>query len=154
MTDSEGKAHIIVPLSEKVGTRATTHITGSWRSLFRHGWRKESWLTSPPTPPPAAAGRRSVRPSVAVRPNRRSRPSEAAGLVVRPSVDTLLGSKGRPSKATAAGLVVRPPVTARPGRRDRPSEAAGHILCYHVYCGSQKENEIKDGDNILYLIPL
>ncbi len=33
MTDSEGKARIIVLLSKKVGTRTTTPITGSWRSL-------------------------------------------------------------------------------------------------------------------------
>ena len=33
MTDSEGKAPIIVLLSKKVGTKATTLITGSWRSL-------------------------------------------------------------------------------------------------------------------------
>ena len=32
MTDSEAKAHIIVPLSRKVGIRATTHIAQSWRS--------------------------------------------------------------------------------------------------------------------------
>jgi hypothetical protein len=33
VTDSEGKAPFIVPLSKKVGTKATTPITGSWRSL-------------------------------------------------------------------------------------------------------------------------
>ena len=33
MTDSEGKSPIIVPLSKKDGTRATTPITGSWQSL-------------------------------------------------------------------------------------------------------------------------
>jgi hypothetical protein len=33
VTDSEGKAPIIVLLSKKVGTRATTFNTGSWRSL-------------------------------------------------------------------------------------------------------------------------
>ncbi len=33
MTDSEGKTPIIVLLSKKDGTRATTPITGSWRSL-------------------------------------------------------------------------------------------------------------------------
>ena len=33
MTDSEAKAHIIVPLSRKVGIRATTHIAQSWRSV-------------------------------------------------------------------------------------------------------------------------
>ena len=33
MTDSEGKSPIIVPLSKKDGTRATTPITGSWRSV-------------------------------------------------------------------------------------------------------------------------
>ncbi len=42
VNDSEGKAHIIVPLSKKVGTRATTHITGSWRSLegTSQRWRR------------------------------------------------------------------------------------------------------------------
>ena len=34
MTDSEAKAHIIVPLSRKVGIRATTHIAQSWRSVI------------------------------------------------------------------------------------------------------------------------
>jgi hypothetical protein len=33
VTDSEGKTPIIVPLSKKDSTRATTPITGSWRSL-------------------------------------------------------------------------------------------------------------------------
>ncbi len=33
MTESEGKAPIIVPLSKKDGTRATTPITCSWWSL-------------------------------------------------------------------------------------------------------------------------
>jgi hypothetical protein len=35
VTDSEDRAHTIVPLSIKVGTKATTHTTGSWRSLDR-----------------------------------------------------------------------------------------------------------------------
>ncbi len=33
MTDSEGKDLDIVPLSKKVGTKATTLNTGSWQSL-------------------------------------------------------------------------------------------------------------------------
>ena len=37
MTDSEGKAHNIVLLSKKVYTKATTHNTGSWRSLVTTG---------------------------------------------------------------------------------------------------------------------
>ena len=40
MTDSERKALIIVPLSQKVGTKATTLITGSWRSLALGVWRR------------------------------------------------------------------------------------------------------------------
>jgi hypothetical protein len=33
VTDSEAKAPIIVPLSRKVGIRATTPIAQSWRSV-------------------------------------------------------------------------------------------------------------------------
>ena len=45
VTDSEAKAPIIVPLSRKVGIRATTPIAQSWRSV---GWPArtgpEAWL--------------------------------------------------------------------------------------------------------------
>ena len=34
VTDSEAKAPIIVPLSRKVGIRATTPIAQSWRSVL------------------------------------------------------------------------------------------------------------------------
>ena len=43
MTDSEAKAHIIVPLSRKVGIRATTHIAQSWRSVIGQWGRGCAW---------------------------------------------------------------------------------------------------------------
>ena len=55
MTDSEDKAPIIVPLSKNVGTRATTPITGSWRSRAP-GPPAAAVVCGCPTHPSAAAG--------------------------------------------------------------------------------------------------
>ena len=52
VTDSEAKAPIIVPLSRKVGIRATTPIAQSWRSVAAAA--PAAAAAAPAAPPPAA----------------------------------------------------------------------------------------------------